>query len=68
MKTNFGDIMLFYRANNNMSQKEMAAALNMSQGMIAHYETGRHQPRLKTIKLFCKKFNVPIGSIIHTIS
>ena len=37
------------RKNKNVSQKELAEFLQMSQTAISHFETGRNEPDLKTV-------------------
>jgi transcriptional regulator with XRE-family HTH domain len=63
----FGNMVLFYRTNNGMTQAEMADVLGISQGMVSHIELGRHKPRIAIIKKFCYRFDVPLMSLIDGI-
>ena len=45
------------RKNKNVSQKELAEFLQMSQTAISHFETGRNEPDLKTVIKLADFFN-----------
>ena len=51
------------RVKNGYTQAELAKALNISQGSISGYETGRFEPDLDTIKKMSELFNVTMDEL-----
>ena len=54
----FGDRLKKARENANLTQQELAAALNITDGTISNYENGIAFPRWDKIKLLCKILQV----------
>lgn len=51
------------RAENNMSQRELAKRLHISSGTIGMYESGKRTPPLGRAIAIAKLFNVPVETI-----
>lgn len=47
-----------------ISQKDMAALLNISTSTYSNYENGYREPTLETIALFCNKLNLTIDLLL----
>lgn len=58
MKKSIGEIIKYLRQSNNLSQKDIADALNMSISAISQYETGKRSLSVNEINLFADYFNV----------
>jgi len=56
------------RAENNMSQRELAKVLNISSGTIGMYESGKRTPPLNRAIAIAKLFNVPVETISFSTS
>lgn len=56
------------RAENNMSQRELAQKLNISSGTIGMYESGKRTPPLNRAIAIAKLFNVPVETISFSSS
>ena len=60
------------RLSNNMTQADLANALNQSQSSITMYETGRREPDFETLEALADIFNVPMiffvdgGGVVST--
>lgn len=54
----FGKILKELRTKNNLSQKDLAKALYLSNSSISHYENNRCMPSRETIEAFAGYFNV----------
>lgn len=52
------------RKNKNVSQKELAEFLQMSQTAISHFETGRNEPDLKTVIKLADFFGCSVDYLI----
>ena len=52
------------RRNDNLTQKQLAKLLNVSDGTIAMWETGKRQPDLDTIYKIACFFNISIDSLM----
>lgn len=52
------------RKSRNMTQEDLANAIDQSASSITMYETGRREPDLETLEALADVFNVPLGSII----
>jgi DNA-binding XRE family transcriptional regulator len=48
-----------------MYQRELAAHLGVSQGRIAHYETGRGAPRLHEVPMICRALKCDPNSLLQ---
>lgn len=51
------------RAENNMSQRELAKMLHISSGTIGMYESGKRTPPLNRAIAIAKLFDVPVETI-----
>lgn len=51
------------RAENHMSQRDLAKKINTSSGTIGMYETGKRTPPLKRAIAIAELFNVPVEKI-----
>ena len=52
------------RKSRDMTQEDLAKAIDQSASSITMYETGRREPDLETLEALADVFNVPLGSII----
>ena len=52
------------RKQKNLSQLQLAMALNMNQNSISRYETGEREADYKTLILFADYFNVSIDYLV----
>ena len=52
------------RKSRNMTQEDLAKAIDQSASSITMYETGRREPDLETLEAMADVFNVTLGSII----
>ena len=53
------------RKQKNLSQLQLAMALNMNQNSISRYETGEREADYKTLILFADYFNVSIDNLLE---
>lgn len=51
------------RKERNMTQKQLAKALKISESAVAMYEIGERTPSLKVAKRIAEFFNIPIEQI-----
>lgn len=56
------------RAENNMSQRELARILHISSGTIGMYESGKRTPPLSMAIAIAKLFDVPVETISFSSS
>ena len=52
------------RKSRNMTQEDLAKAIDQSASSITMYETGRREPDLETLEAMADVCNVTLGSII----
>ena len=52
------------RKSRNMTQEDLAKAIDQSASSITMYETGRRQPDFETLEAMADVFNVTLGSIV----
>jgi len=52
------------RKSRNMTQEDLARAIDQSPSSITMYETGRREPDLETLEALADVFNVTLGSIV----
>ncbi|MEX2803824.1 helix-turn-helix transcriptional regulator [Streptococcus sp. H31] len=52
------------RLEANLSQKQIAYELGVSQQSYARWETGKHEPTLNTLKKVSKFFKIPIEELL----
>jgi DNA-binding XRE family transcriptional regulator len=53
------------RKSLGMKQRDLAAQLGVSQGRIAHYETGRGAPRLHEVPALCRALKCDPNSLLQ---
>lgn len=53
------------RKENAMTQEDLAAALNVTQGTISLWETKKNRPNVKNLALLAKLFRVDISELIE---
>lgn len=53
------------RKKKNLSQLQLAMALNLNQNSISRYETGEHEADYKTLILFADFFGVSIDYLLE---
>ena len=53
------------RKQKNLSQLQLAMALNMNKNSISRYETGEREADYKTLILFADYFNVSIDYLLE---
>lgn len=46
-----------FRKASNLTQRELAQALNLTQGALGHYESGRRVPSIKTAQKIVNTLN-----------
>lgn len=54
------------RAEKNMTQIDLAAALEVSKGTIAMWETGKRRPNFETLERLSELFDKQVGYILGT--
>lgn len=52
------------RKEKNLSQLELGVILGIAQNLISHYECGRRNPSIPTIKKLATYFNVSIDYLV----
>ncbi len=52
------------RTKRGWSQEEMAQKIGITQRVISNIETGRNEPDIKTIKEYCRIFNLSADYIL----
>ena len=58
MERGFSQTMSALRKQRRLSQRKVAADLNISQALLSHYETGAREPGLDFVCRACKYYNV----------
>lgn len=54
----FSDQLSLLRKEKNLSQRQVAADLGISQALLSHYEKGLREPRLDFVVKFCDYYDV----------
>ena len=62
----FSERLKLLRTEANLSQSELAKTIGISKSSINMYERGEREPRLDTIKIMARYFNVDMNYIIGT--
>ncbi|OAA90911.1 helix-turn-helix domain-containing protein [Clostridium ljungdahlii] len=52
------------RSEKGLTQIELSKNLNINRATYAHYETGRREPDIETLKLFSDYFNVSVNYLM----
>lgn len=50
----------------NLTQDQVSTELKMNRATYAHYETGRREPDIETLKLLAKYYNVTTDYLLET--
>ena len=58
MSRTFSDTLSSLRKEKNISQRQAAAELGISQALLSHYETGSREPGLKFVCKACDYYGV----------
>ena len=58
MELSFGEKIKLLRENEDLSQKELGYAVNMTQRKISYIEHDKYEPGLEDIRALCRYFNV----------
>ncbi len=61
----FKNQLKFYRKQLGYTQQQIAEYLCISQRTYAHYETGKHEPNIDTIKKLCILFNCTTDELLE---
>lgn len=64
MSKKWNQIIKELREDNNMSQKELAKMLDISEKTLYRYECGTHEPPISTLLKISKIFNVSLNYIV----
>ncbi|OOZ76545.1 transcriptional regulator [Bacillus cereus] len=60
----FGQTLKHLRKSHDLTQAELAEALNLSQSQIKNWETGRFQPDIETLASIASFFNVSLDVLV----
>ena len=52
------------RKQNNMTQKELSAALHVSDKVVSKWELGQSEPDLSTLKQIAQVFNISVAKLL----
>ncbi len=66
MKTNFKSNLKALREDHNLTQQNIADAINVSRSSYAYYESGTHFPSLETVSALAAMFNVSIDQLVNS--
>ncbi len=58
------EILKILRANEGLNQRDMAKKLNIAKSTYAHYESGRSEPDISTLKKLSDFFNCSVDYLI----
>lgn len=64
MAKRFNEILSMLRHEKGVSQREAAAALNISQALLSHYENGVREPGLAFLAMACDYYDVSADYIL----
>jgi transcriptional regulator with XRE-family HTH domain len=59
-----GEALRLLRVYSDMTQKEMAEALEVSQSFLSEIEKGRKQPTLELLRRYSDRLGVPLSSLM----
>jgi len=54
-----------YRIDHDLSQRELAKRLGVSQGLVGRLELGEHEPRFSTLQMLSRALGIRFGIDIH---
>lgn len=61
---NFGQLLRNYRKINQLTQQQVADALNINRTTYTYYETGKTEPNINTLYKLIKLFDVSYNDIL----
>ena len=61
----FNKNLKYYRLKKNISMKELASLVGVSQMAISHYESGERKPSMNTIKALAKALDVKVTDFLN---
>ena len=64
MERSFGDILALLRHEKELSQRELASELHISQALLSHYEKGTREPGLPFVGRVCDYFGVTADFVL----
>lgn len=64
MSTVFSSALSQLRRENNLSQRQAAAELGISQALLSHYENGLREPRLDFVVKVCDYYGVSADFVL----
>jgi transcriptional regulator with XRE-family HTH domain len=64
MTNELGNILKELRKNKNMTQKEIADKIHVTQSAYAHYEAGRKEPKIETLLLLAEIHKTSIDYLV----
>ena len=62
--SDFGSTLIALRKNHNMTQRELAEALNVSKSTISMYENGTRKPSFEVLGVIADYFNVDMDVLV----
>ncbi len=66
-KSFIGANLKFLRKEKNMTQEELAQALNIGRHSIGSYEEGRAEPKIDTMMAICRLFEIPVPAFVERL-
>lgn len=66
MAKGIGDLLTMYRKKLDLTQREVAEALNIDRSTYTCYEIGKTEPNIETISRLAKIFNVSVVDLFPT--
>lgn len=66
MAKGIGDLLTMYRKKLELTQREVAEALNIDRSTYTCYEIGKTEPNIETISRLAKIFNVSVVDLFPT--
>lgn len=56
---------IHYRIDHDLSQRELAKRLGVSQGLVGRLELGEHEPRFSTLQMLSRALGIRFSIEIH---
>lgn len=60
----FKEVLKGLRIKNNLTQKEIANIINVSERTYSRYETGDREPRIETLIKIAEYYKIPIDILV----
>ena len=64
----FKDVLRYLRESENLKQEELAEKVGVSYAAISNYETGKREPKRKTLEAIADYFNVDMNYLLGKTS